>query len=137
MARKIAGLPATDATIEAVVGSPLPPPISPAGAPPPPATTYHLCYTFGALSIAAQKLHAAGSMQRVITNVNPSEIDADTLPIMLYAGLVTQHPDITFAEASALIDLNNYFETAHAVLKAFVASMERDKKARTKNAQAE
>lgn len=95
--------------------------------------TYHLAFTYGALALAERKLSEAGQKVNLLEALDLRSIGAERLPVVLYASLITGHPDITFAEASALITMRNYADIFAKVVEAFVASMSEPKVEDTAN----
>ena len=94
-------------------------------------STYHLLFTFGALSIAEKKLHAAGIRIGLLVARNIAFWDASTLPYIFFAALVTRHPEITFHQANALLDFENCEAVVDKLVEAHNAAMpEKQKKER-------
>ena len=134
MPKKIAGVPALDATLPTVsleVGG----------------KTYHLCYTFAALSLAQAELDkrsarsiaeynralkesvAAAKAIQLVEPVNVfdymdfTNIDPRKLEIMLYVALLLEQPDITPEAAKALIQMGNIRYVIRQLSSAYVLSM--------------
>ncbi|MGC1783480.1 MAG: hypothetical protein WA708_13235, partial [Acidobacteriaceae bacterium] len=84
--------------------------------------TWHLCYDYAALAIAERKLARAGQFVNMLKAVNLSLLGADRLPYMFFAGLVRSHPEITFAQASALVTMDTMDRVYEAVVDAYLAS---------------
>ena len=98
MAKKIAGNPELDATMPTVE-------VNVHG------RVYHMVFTNGAFSVALKKLREQKLNFNVLVNTDIRNLDEDTLPVMLFASFVTNHPDIKYAEVEAMIDINTPFRS--------------------------
>jgi hypothetical protein len=85
--------------------------------------TYHLLFTFAALSIAEKKLQQQGIRIGLLVARNVAFWDASNLPYILFAALVTHHPKMTFDEVSALVDFESCELIADKLMEAYQAAM--------------
>ena len=93
---------------------------------------YHLLFSFRALEVAEMKLAAEGHNVNMLLQLDMRAVGANRLPVLLFAALVSKHPEITFAEAKALINLRNSLAIHNAVVDAYIAGMAEPKKAQDK-----
>lgn len=122
--RKIAGNPAHDATMPTVD-------VTIHGG------EYHLAFTFAALSLAKKALVKQGVLANILIGCDIRSLDIDTLPVMLFAALITAHPEITYKQVESLLDMKTHVVLADAVVHAYLLSIEQPKEDAPKNADAE
>jgi hypothetical protein len=84
---------------------------------------YHLLFNFAALETAEVGLAKAGIHLSMLLLVDMRGLGAQRLPFLFFAALVTKHPEITFAEAKALITLRTALPIHNAVCDAYNAGM--------------
>jgi hypothetical protein len=83
-----------------------------------------LCFTFLALREAKMQLRARGINLNLLLAFSIGQIDADTLPELLFASLRTYHPEIDFESALSIISPGNMGKIVDAVAEAYRLSME-------------
>jgi hypothetical protein len=85
--------------------------------------TYYLCYTFGALSLAEAMIRKTGVQCNILKSLDVMNLGAAELEALLFAGLITHKPKITFEEASALITLRNVYLISESIATAYIAAL--------------
>jgi hypothetical protein len=84
---------------------------------------YHLCFTFGALAVAAAKLRQAGIACNLLHALDLSNMDADRVVPLLYAALITYKPSITPEEVAKLVTFRNLGSIFEGIAKAYSESL--------------
>lgn len=85
--------------------------------------TYHLVFTYAALSIAERKLKASGVSVNILQALDFREVGAEKLPILFFASLLHAQPDTTFEDAQALVTMKTFAPIFEKTVEAYVASM--------------
>jgi hypothetical protein len=85
--------------------------------------TYHMCFTFAAISAAKAELVRIGNPTRILQALMfPQTIDVDAIPALFYASLIAQHPKIKAADVAAMITMENFEEITLKVFEAYAIS---------------
>jgi hypothetical protein len=85
-------------------------------------TTYHLLFTFAALSIAQRKLAAAGRRFNMLAARNLAYWDADNLPYILLGAVVDRQPETTLEQLEPLINFENCGLIGDKLVEAYLAA---------------
>jgi len=85
--------------------------------------SYSLCFTFGALAIAQKGLRSAGVECNLLLALDISHLDAERLPCLFYAALITHQPKMTVEKATELITMRTLDRIGGAVINAYMASL--------------
>ena|ERR1700733_14959911 len=88
---------------------------------------YALCYTYRALVTAEKMLRASGYSKQesnLLTSMDTSDLDATQIGILLFAGLITHHPDMTMAKVEAeLVTFENVRQLRQFIYVAYLLAM--------------
>jgi hypothetical protein len=84
---------------------------------------YHLLFDFAALETAEMKLASEGIHLSMLLMIDVRALGAQRLPFFFFASLVTKHPELTFADAKALLRFRNALPIHNAVCDAYKAGM--------------
>jgi hypothetical protein len=85
--------------------------------------SYFLCFTFGALALAASKLRSIGINVNVLKALDLSSLDADQVVPLLFAGLITHQPKIDFETVASLVTFRNLPSIFEGIGKAYIESL--------------
>lgn len=85
--------------------------------------TYTLCFTFGAIQEAKRILQRKGIRVNLLIALDSMDVDADALPALLFAALRTNHPEIDYKAAEALINMQTAIPIFTAITDAYVKSV--------------
>lgn len=83
-------------------------------------TTYRLLFDFAALGIAERKLAESGEHVNMLMAMDISRLGAQRLAIVFFASLVRMQPEMSFAQARALIDIQTFPAIYQKVVDAYV-----------------
>jgi hypothetical protein len=87
-------------------------------------TEYKMCFDFGALAAAEEKLTEVGALKPTETLAfYPWRLNMRTLPLLFAASLMHYQPNITLAEARKLVTWVTYPGIAEAIVLARDASL--------------
>jgi hypothetical protein len=84
---------------------------------------YKLAFTFAALSIAQRSLREAGVNCNLLKALDLTNLDAEKLVPLLYAGLITHQPKIQLEAVATLVTFRNLGSIFDGIVKAYSASM--------------
>ena len=84
---------------------------------------YHLVFSFKALEIAEMRLAEAKHHVNMLLQMDPTTVGATRLPFLFFAALVTNHPEVTFAQAREMINFRTAMPIHNAVMDTYVAAM--------------
>jgi hypothetical protein len=85
--------------------------------------TFYLCFTFAALSLAETQLRRQGVECNLLKALDVRDLDATKLSTLLYAGLITHKPEITYEEVLKLITFKNMFSIPDRITTAYAAAL--------------
>lgn len=85
---------------------------------------YFPVFTYRAILEAKRILRRDGISINLLQALDAvKDLDADTLPALWYAALLSNHPKITYREAEAMITMHNFTSIYIAVCGAYAASV--------------
>ena len=98
--------------------------------------SFSMRYTFGALQVAKKELKKQGVEINLLSAFNLTDLDVDTLPVLLFAAIHTDAPELSFEDVAGFITMHNAGLAYNKVLETYVASITPPEK-REKNEEAE
>jgi hypothetical protein len=85
--------------------------------------TYLLRLTIGALAEARRALRQQGIVINLLMSLSLDDMDADTLPGLLFGALRVHHPSVTFSQAKQMVRFDTYGIVFSAIVAAYSAAM--------------
>jgi hypothetical protein len=85
--------------------------------------TYNLVFTFKALAIGASELRKQGVNVNLLHSLDLTSMDADRVAPLLFAAMITHHPEMQVEKVQDLITLKNLGRVFEAIAQAYTDSM--------------
>jgi hypothetical protein len=85
--------------------------------------SYRLCFDFGALAVAKQKLKQKGIELNLLRSIDFQGLDVDTLPALFFAAAQKHQPEVSFERAQEIVNLRTAGVIAIGLFTAWKAAM--------------
>lgn len=85
--------------------------------------TYSLSFTFEGLAAARVQLRELGVRVNLLQSLNTEDMDADTLPPLLFGATRECHEELTYADIKRLVRFDTYGAIFAGLCSAYIAAM--------------